>query len=117
MWLLTAQLIWWKTLPSNLINNAVTDLLIALTGSDELNIYCCLLGKRLGDGYYVGDGHYGKNETLLKRLNAFYDKHQWEDTDMRKEAEEVSGRWQGLDCFEIVYEMDDDFTEKVTGYF
>ena len=24
------------------------DLLIALTGSDELNIYCCLLGKRLG---------------------------------------------------------------------
>ena len=75
------------------------------------------LGKRIGGGYYVDDGHYGKDETLLSRLNAFYEKHQWEDTNMRIEAEDVSGRWKGLDCFEIIYEMDDDFTEKVTGYF
>lgn len=75
------------------------------------------LGKRLGYGYYVQDNMFGEGETLIGRLNAFYDKHEWEDTDMRREAEEVSGRWQGLDCFEIVYENDDDFIEKVTGYF
>lgn len=72
------------------------------------------LGKRLVDGFYVQDEHYGKGETLVNRINKFYDKHTWEDTNGR---EERLDRWGGLDCFEIVYENDDDFEQKVTGYF
>lgn len=74
------------------------------------------LGKRVGGGYYIQDYHHG-NKSLIERLNEFYDKHQYEDTDARRKEEDKTGRWQGLDCFEIVYENDDDFNEKVTGYF
>ncbi len=45
------------------------DLLIALTGSDELNIYCCLLGKRLGAKSTIArvrDPEYSKDVGLLK---------------------------------------------------
>lgn len=45
------------------------DLLIALTGSDELNIYCCLLGKRLGAKSTIArvrDPEYSKDIGLLK---------------------------------------------------
>lgn len=60
------------------------------------------MGKRMGGGYYIGDYH---EKALRERLNAFYDKHEWCDGS------------DSLDCFEIVYEMDDDFEEKVTGFF
>lgn len=45
------------------------DLLIALTGSDELNIYCCLLGKMLGAKSTIArvrDPEYSKDIGLLK---------------------------------------------------
>lgn len=45
------------------------DLLIALTGSDELNIYCCLLGKKLGAKSTIArvrDPEYSKDVGLLK---------------------------------------------------
>lgn len=73
-----------------------------------------LLGKRLGGGYYWHN--YGKenNARLCKepgyrrrddrpledRLNEFYDEH-------------FCCGSEGPDCFEIVYEMDEDFEEKV----
>lgn len=71
------------------------------------------LGKRLGDCYYTQDFYY-TDGSMIKRLNEFYDKHEWEDSDGREERED---RWEGVDCFEIVYENDDDFEQKVTGYF
>lgn len=75
------------------------------------------MGKRLGGGYYVTDENFGDGKKMIDHLNAFYSKHEYEDTEWRRAEEERTGRWQGLDCFEIVYEMDDDFEEKVTGYF
>lgn len=73
------------------------------------------LGKTFGDGYYTQDEYYGKGNTMIKRLNMFYDKHVWEDSMF--DEEEREDRWQGMDCFDIVYENDRDFEQKVTGYF
>ena len=71
------------------------------------------LGKRFGDGYYwynyakdnnaahANDPTWKKQDDrpLEDELNQFYDEHEWcGDT--------------GLDHFDIVYEMDDDFTWK-----
>lgn len=71
------------------------------------------LGKRLGDGYYTQNFYY-TDGSMLKCLNKFYEKHQWENTDR---TDKRTDRWESLDCFEIVYEMDDDFEIKVVGYF
>ena len=71
------------------------------------------LGKRLGDGYYTRDFYYADG-SMIKRLNEFYDKHEWEYSDGREERED---RLESVDCFEIVYENNDDFESKVVGYF
>ena len=71
------------------------------------------LGKRLGLGYYwsnygkYNNEHQADNPNYKKqderpledRLNEFYEEHEWcGDT---------------MDHFDIVYEMDDDFPDKV----
>ena len=64
------------------------------------------LGKTFGDGYYWSQY---KPYTLQETLNGFYDKHficvYPSEDDM------------GENVFEIVYENDDDFCEKVSGFY
>jgi trk system potassium uptake protein TrkA len=46
------------------------DLVVAVTGSDELNIVCCLIAKKLGAGHTVArirSPEYHKEASLLKR--------------------------------------------------
>jgi trk system potassium uptake protein TrkA len=49
---------------------ASADLLIAATASDEMNMVCCLTGKKLGAGHTIArirDPEYASELSLLKR--------------------------------------------------